>query len=134
MMIASDTAAREISDSDIVPVAEWTILIFTSSLESFPSESLSTSMEPCHIRLDNMVQFFDFSVLDLFEQFFKAQSPRLGQFIDVCVFIRCMLTCLALFSSSIMSPVRHRPEVPRIAQSLPQALTGLLLPPESHDH
>jgi hypothetical protein len=45
-MIALETAARGMSDSVTVPVAECTTFTFTSSLESFVKASVRASIEP----------------------------------------------------------------------------------------
>ncbi len=100
IIMASDTAASDMSDSIIAPVAECIIFISTSSLDNLIRESLKASIEPCTSAL--MIRF---SSLVSPSCIFSKSFSRLNLLVfessfDRCFWVRYKLTCLALLSSA----------------------------------
>ncbi len=121
IIMASETAARDTSDSVIVPVAACTILIFTSSLDSLTRDSVRASMEPWTSALRIRFKSLTSPSCIFSKRLSRLIRLDLANSLDRCFWLRCRLTCLAAFSSftaTNSSPALGTPERPMISTGM----------------
>ncbi len=134
IIIASDTVASEISDSAIVPLAEWTTFTLTSSFESLVKESFRASIEPWTSAL--IMRFKSFTSPSCMRSYSLSRLSRLdcASSFDRCFCCRCSLTCLASLSSlsaKNSSPAMGTPERPTISTGTEGPADSTCLPRSS---
>jgi hypothetical protein len=117
MMMASDTAAREMSDSVMVPVAAWMMLmdLLVGQLDQGVADRLHGAV---HVGFDNQVQILDLAFLHALEELVQAQAAGFGQLLGT-LFLKPVLADLrasfSSFKATISSPAMGTPERPMIS-------------------